>query len=103
MEDKIFLLSIDEFDAYVRGKSFLKMKMTKYDTGHQGWWLRSPNHRNDYAVYVIFDVNIISIGGNVDYDDNAVCPAFQVTQEEFGNLKTTKKDMSSIAVLSAEF
>ena len=33
MEDKIFLLSVDEFNAYVKDKPFEQMKMTKYDAG----------------------------------------------------------------------
>lgn len=91
MEDKIFLLSAYEFCIYVKDKPFAKMKITKYDDGYNNWWLRSPGSYTSSAAYVRYDGYVSGSGVNVNCDYNAVCPAFQVSKEEFETLPKNNK------------
>lgn len=58
-EDKIFLLSIDEFNKYHNGKTSAKAKM-RIRQGHDGWWLRSPGYNSDLATFFHNQMGILT-------------------------------------------
>ena len=57
--DRIFLMSIDEYKFYKNRIPTLKTS----------WWLRSPGHGRRYAAGV-YDIGAVSHGGFCIYDDN---------------------------------
>ena len=98
--DKVFLLSVDEANAYFSSDDARKCKPTEYAesqvaayvvNGCCWWWLRSPGYEPDRAVSV-YDNGHIEMTGNLVYGDawgdevmeytgNAVRPALWVNIE----------------------
>ena len=85
--DKVFLLSIDEVEAYFSSDVNRLCTATAYakdqgsETGSNGgcyWWLRSPGYDSGYAAYVYSDGSVDAHGCSVGRDDNAVRPALWV-------------------------
>ena len=58
-EDKIFLLSIDEFNKYHSGKASAKAKMRILQE-QEGWWLRSPGYNSDCASFFHNQMGILT-------------------------------------------
>lgn len=76
--DKVFLLSIDEFNKYFTPDT--ARKATLADGSRCCWWLRSPGDRSDLAADVFLDGSVSYHGGFVD-GDIAVRPALWINLE----------------------
>ena len=79
-KDKLFLLSIDEFNKYFKSEKQAKTTFSDGDT-HSGdsdvWWLRSPGGRQSSAATVRFGF-LDTSGGSVNSVYNTVRPAMWV-------------------------
>lgn len=85
IENKVFLLSINEAEKYFTSDQDRQLKATEYakdkgvyvhsDNGNSGWWLRSPGYSSNDAAYVNIDGSIYCGGLYVVADDAAVRPA----------------------------
>src|SRR5574344_2034620 len=84
VKDKVFLLSIDEVNQYIKNKENLICCPTNYakhksvyvnNNNNCCWWLRSSGASLFYAIYVNGAGDIYKEGNNVDYTNNAVRPA----------------------------
>jgi len=73
--DKVFLLSIDEFNRYFKGVNDAG-RATTYEGERHWWWLRSPGNSPSHAafVYSVGDVN--SYGSGTSSASGGVRPAF---------------------------
>ena len=65
--DKMFLLSIEEYEKY-------KEIIPKCKTC---WWLRTPGYYSNYASCVLYNGNVNYNGNNVNYYYNGVRPALK--------------------------
>ncbi len=89
-EDKIFLLSYKDVfktSAYFNSMAAMQKKNTDYaksqgcyartDSGHCGWWLRSPNYSSSNSAYFVFYVGGLSSNGVYNTSDGVV-PALTI-------------------------
>lgn len=77
MKDPIYLLSIEEYKKY-------RNNIPNID---KWWWLRSPGFISDFAAGVGFGGFVISRGHGVNFSDDAVRPALNIS-----NLEIDAKD-----------
>ena len=75
-QDKIFLLSIEEYEKY---KKYIPSINT-------WWWLQSPGSNSCRAANVSSDDSVDNLGDFVYYDFGAVRPALKISKQEFENL-----------------
>lgn len=80
-DDKIFLLSVEEYEKYEKA-------IPEINTW---WWLRSPGDYSDNAAYVHSDGSVSNYGYNVDIDNVAVRPALRISNQESENLKVGER------------
>ena len=90
--DNVFLLSLDEVDAYFADDIARKTEMTQYTKANGGdpnrkgntygrWWLRSPGSSSDSAAVVNNDGDVSRIGDYVDFLYDVVRPALWIEVE----------------------
>ncbi len=89
-QDKVFLLSYQEAGDCFGADSVRVCKPTKYakangayvsTNGNGRWWLRSPGRDSNNAADVDIDGSVHGYGNYVNYDDDAVRPAFRINLE----------------------
>ncbi len=89
-KNKIFLLSINEVNKYLKSTTDRICIGTEYCYAHGAlknsegncwWWLRSPGFDQDYAAYVYLDGAVFTSGSTVDIDDGAIRPALWINLE----------------------
>lgn len=93
-EDRVFLLSVDELEAYFEPAERRACQATEYATaqgankhessGNCMWWLRSSGYSTIYASYISYGGRIDTTGCEVDDEDMAVRPAMWVSLPEEG-------------------
>ena len=79
-EDRVFLLSVQEFRMLLKEETLRVFSSPKVKEGVV-WWLRSPGFKPDYAAYVYYDGSLCSSGDNVVDDVSAVRPALWIHPE----------------------
>ena len=86
-QDQVFLLSLPEAEHYFSSDEDRLCKPTDYavkrgakrlDPGICAWWLRTPGCRQDSATQVGYGGSIVTVGGSVDFNQNAVRPALWI-------------------------
>ena len=108
--DRIFLLSIDEAEQYLKSEKARRLPVTAYakengavvnnDTGYSWWWLRTPGFNSSAAAYVGTSGNIITFGDYVNQTDAAVRPAFWLSNSETVELSSgVPADPAAMVVL----
>lgn len=95
-EDKVFLLSLDEANAYFKENeerecpertasptAYAIAKGARFSekTGNGEWMLRTPGNVPDLVCYVLMDGGISEFGRNI-FEENGVRPAMWVTVEQ---------------------
>lgn len=68
MNDKIFLLSIEEYEKL---REFIPQIKT-------WWWLRSPGYTDVLAAYVSGEGRVREVGSNVQLDEAWIRPALKI-------------------------
>lgn len=79
-DDKIFLLSIEEYKKYID-------KIPHMTTW---WWLRSSGHSSYFAAYVSKEGYVCAYGLSVNYGEGSVRPALKYTS--LNTIKSKDKD-----------
>lgn len=85
-QDRVFALSIEETNRYLKHKKMRRAKITDYarhngaldNDGYGWWWLRSPGSLYDYAAIVQPDGTIIESGYDVNDENYSIRPAVRI-------------------------
>ena len=75
--DKIFLISIEEYEKYKKHIPYI----------NSWWWLRSPGFYSNCAAHVVNDGSVSNYGNDVFLSNDAVRPALKISNPEFDPLK----------------
>lgn len=101
--DTVFLLSISEFNAYVKGTEFASSEQTAYAQANGNsfdtWWLRSPGQLQNHASAVNYG-KISST--TVDSRTVGVRPVIIVEVDSIAEAQTTKKRETTIILNSLD-
>ena len=101
--DTVFLLSISEFNAYVKGTEFASSEQTAYAQANGNsfdtWWLRSPGQLQNHASAVHYG-KISST--TVDSRTVGVRPVIIVEVDSIAEAQTTKKRETTIILNSLD-
>lgn len=90
MNDKVFLLSVDEVERYFSSDSERACRPTEYavangsynrENGNCHWWLRVPRCDSNNGACVCEDGYVASYGIGVTYDIIGVRPAMWISLE----------------------
>ncbi len=108
--DKVFLLSYNEFNTYLNGKSFAKAKptasaraggLTTDANGVCYWWLRSPGLHAGNASYVMYGGNVYLYGSDVGHQIG-VRPVIRIQQNAIKATESVSLNSDSMTVKATD-
>ncbi len=105
--DRIFLLSIDEAEQYLKAVTARQCPATAYakangasvnsNNGYSWWWLRTPGFSLNSAAYVGITGNIVPFGDFAHLSDAVVWPALWLSPEDGSADSTAARDAAEEA------